>query len=150
MRTACPLSSGIGVTSAMSEPPLLRIGSTSIGLLVSNSSHTVSARRNNAAGVTAANANVKCRPSLSRRALTLALLPMDLDSAALDSGALDSGAFDSATLDSRGASEATGDILGAALAAGAGISFAAGSGIGASATGAGISLGASLDGSLDA
>jgi hypothetical protein len=53
MRIACPLSSGIELTSAMREPPLLRIGSASIGFVVSNTSHTVSARRNSAAGVTA-------------------------------------------------------------------------------------------------
>ena len=58
------------LTSARSEPPLPRIASISIGLLESNTSHTVSARRNNAAGVAAAKENVRRRPSLSRWALT--------------------------------------------------------------------------------
>ena len=53
-----------------SAPPLLRIGSISIGFMESNTSHTVSARRNSAAGVAAAKANVRRRPSLSRLALT--------------------------------------------------------------------------------
>src|SRR5450432_1549371 len=132
MRTACPLSSAIGVTSAISAPPLLRIDSTSTGLVVSNNSHTASARRNNAAGVMVVNPNVRCSPSLSRRALTMAALPADLASGALGSGVLASGDLasgdlDSGDLDSRGASEAA--IFGAGLAAG--------SGIGASATAAG-------------
>ena len=66
MRIACPLSSGNRLTSAMTDPPLLRIGSTSIGSAESNTSHTVSARRNNAAGVAAAKENVRFRPSLVR------------------------------------------------------------------------------------
>src|SRR5258708_21456256 len=104
MRTACPLSSGIELTSARTEPPLLRIGSTSIGFVVSNTSHTVSARRNRAAGVTVVNAKVRRRPSLSRLALTLAALPPVL--AADD------------------ASDAAGDIFGGTVTAGARISLA--------------------------
>src|SRR5674536_347650 len=76
MRIACPLSSGNRLTSAMSDPPLLRIGSISIGFVASKTSHTVSARRNNAAGVAAAKENVRLRPSLLRVAPTaLALSP---------------------------------------------------------------------------
>src|SRR5450631_785078 len=74
MRIACPLSSGIRLTSATIEPPLLRIGSISIGFVESNTSHTVSARRNNAAGVAAAKENVRLRPSLLRLASTDAAL----------------------------------------------------------------------------
>src|SRR3954447_13672300 len=70
MRIACPFSSGDWLTSAMIDPPLLRIGSISTGFGESNTSQTVSARRNNAAGVAAAKANVNRRPSLSRLALT--------------------------------------------------------------------------------
>ena len=43
----------------------------------SNTSHTVSARRNNAAGVAAAKENIRCRPSLSRLALTEAGLVVE-------------------------------------------------------------------------
>ncbi len=86
-------------------------GSTSIGLVESNSSHTVSARRNNAAGVAVGNENVRRRPSLSRLALTLAGLPPDLISA--------------------GGREARrgGGIFGGASAAAAGGSFGGGAGI---------------------
>ena len=70
MRIACPLSSANTLTSDMIEPPLLRIGSTSIGLAESNTSQTASARRNSAAGVGAANENVRFRPSLVRMAAT--------------------------------------------------------------------------------
>src|ERR1700722_532857 len=151
MRIACPLSSGIGLTSAMTEPPLLRIGSTSIGFVASNSSHTVSARRNIAAGVMAENANVRCRPSLSRRAVTTAALPLNLASGAalLASGGV--------LFASGGALDAAAAIFGGTMAAGAGVSLAGGSGICASATGAGasfgvsfVSFGASVDASLGA
>src|SRR4030088_261784 len=64
MRIAWPFSSGNWLTSATIDPPLLRICPISIGLVVSNTSHTVSARRNNAAGVAAAKENVRLRPSL--------------------------------------------------------------------------------------
>ena len=70
IRIACPFSSGSRVTSAMIDPPLARIGSTSIGLVESNTSHSASARRNNAAGVGVAKVNVRFRPSLSRVAPT--------------------------------------------------------------------------------
>jgi hypothetical protein len=46
--------------------------STSTGCRESNTSHTVSARRNNAAGVAAANAKVMRSASLSRLAVTVA------------------------------------------------------------------------------
>src|SRR5712671_4845412 len=54
----------------MITPPLPRIGSTSKGFKESNTSHTVSARRNNAAGVAVAKENFRRRPSLSRMATT--------------------------------------------------------------------------------
>src|ERR1700761_9536403 len=62
----------------MIEPPLVLIGAVSIGFVVSNTIHTVSARRNKAAGVSFANANVTCRPSLSRIALTVAPSSRDI------------------------------------------------------------------------
>ena len=71
---ACPFSSGSRLTSPMMDPPLARIGSTSIGAVWSNTSHTVSARRNSAAGVGAAKVNVMRRASLSRLASTEAAL----------------------------------------------------------------------------
>ncbi len=47
--------------------------------MLSNTSQTVSARRNSAAGVGASKPNVTCRPSLSRTALTTAALsPVDI------------------------------------------------------------------------
>src|ERR1700733_13306955 len=146
MRIACPLSSGIGLTSAMTEPPLLRIGSMSIGFVASNNSHTVSARRNIAAGVIAENANVRCSPSLSRRAVTTAALPLALASGGAllaSSGALfaSGGAFAPG-----GALGVTAVIFGGAMAVGAGVSLAGGSGICASAAGAGASVYASLGG----
>src|ERR1700680_361414 len=54
----------------MTAPALLRIGSTSIGFKQSNTSHTVSARRNTAAGVTVPKETFRRRPSLSRWAVT--------------------------------------------------------------------------------
>ena len=89
MRIACPLSSGNRLTSAMIEPPLLRIGSTSIASVESNTSHTVSARRNNAAGVAASKENVRCRPSLFRFASTLAALSPALSPALASTGGSD-------------------------------------------------------------
>ena len=68
MRTASPWSSGSRLASATMEPSLPRIGATSSGVVESNTSQTVSARRNNAAGVAVAKENVRCRPSLSRSA----------------------------------------------------------------------------------
>ena len=88
MRIACPFSSGITLTSAMTDPAWPRMGSTSIGFVESNSSHTVSARRNNAAGVAAGNENVTRRPSLSRLAITPAGLSADLISAGGAGGAI--------------------------------------------------------------
>src|SRR3954453_24016489 len=71
----------------MIDPPLLRIGSISTGFAASNTSHTVSARRNNAAGVAAAKENVRRRPSLSRVALTgAALSPALVDGGDLVAG----------------------------------------------------------------
>ena len=67
---AWPFSSGSRLTSPMMAPPLARIGSTSIGPVWSNTSHTVSARRNMAAGAGAAKENITRRPSLSRLAST--------------------------------------------------------------------------------
>src|SRR5258707_7169005 len=87
----------------MIEPPWLRIGSISSGFGESNTSHTVSARRKNAAGVAVAKENIRCRPSLSRLALTGAAL-----SAALACG---------------GGSDAAAVRLGGACAAAGGISF---------------------------
>ena len=75
-RMAWPFSSGSRLTSPMMAPPLARIGSISIGLAWSNTSHTVSARRNSAAGVGAAKENVTRRPSLSRLASTVAALSL--------------------------------------------------------------------------
>src|SRR5258705_4514282 len=74
MRIACPFSSGNWLTSAMTAPPLLRIGSISIGFTESNTSQTASARRNNAAGVAVAKENFRRRPSPSRVATTEAAL----------------------------------------------------------------------------
>ena len=73
---ACPFSSGSRLTSPMMAPPLARIGSISSGLVWSNTSHTVSARRNSAAGVGAAKENVTRKPSLSRLASTVAVLSL--------------------------------------------------------------------------
>src|SRR3979490_2176562 len=112
MRIAWPFSSGNWLTSAMIDPPLLRICPISIGLVVSNTSHTVSARRNNAAGVAAAKENVRRRPSLSRLALTEVAL-----SAAWAAG---------------GGSDAARVIFGGPSAAGAAISFGVRAGIGIS------------------
>src|SRR5258705_10461655 len=93
----------------MIEPPWLRIGSISSGFGESNTSHTVSARRKNAAGVAVAKENISRRPSLSRLALTGAAL-----SAALACG---------------GGSGAASVMFGGACAAGAGISFVGGAAI---------------------
>src|SRR5829696_10548506 len=69
----------------MMAPPLARIGSISIGLAWSNTSHTVSARRNSAAGVGVAKENVTRTPSLSRLASTVAVLSLaSLSGAGLD------------------------------------------------------------------
>jgi hypothetical protein len=97
----------------MTAPPWLRMGSTSIGFLESNSSHTVSARRNNAAGVAAENEKLRRRPSLSRLALTLAALSPDLISGG-------------------GGADAARAIFGGTSAAAAGGSFDGGVGIWAS------------------
>src|SRR5258706_14427587 len=76
IRIAWPVSSGSWLTSDTIEPPWLRIGSISIGFTESNTSHTVSARRNNAAGVAVSKENFKRRPSLSRVATTEAELSL--------------------------------------------------------------------------
>src|SRR3981189_929598 len=70
MRIACPLSSGNWLTSAMTAPPLLRIGSISIGFTESNTSQTASARGNKAPGGASAKENFRGRPSPSRVATT--------------------------------------------------------------------------------
>src|ERR1700743_2696465 len=70
IRIAWPLSNGTCFTWAMTAPPLFGIDVTSIGFLESTPSHTVSERRNKAAGVVAAKRNVRCSPSLSRKAFT--------------------------------------------------------------------------------
>ena len=89
--------------------PWLRIGSISSGFRESNTNHTVSARRNNAAGVAVAKENISRRPSLSRLALTRAA-----SSAALACG---------------GGSGAASVMFAGACAAGAGISFDGGAAI---------------------
>src|SRR5258707_6625064 len=104
----------------MIAPPLLRIGSMSKGFKESNTSQTVSARRNNAAGVAVAKENFRRRPSLSRMATT---------------GAAPSPAFVSG-----GGSGTATAIFGGASAAGAVVSVAGRAGIGGS--GAGDSFGA--------
>src|SRR5712664_1384133 len=104
----------------MIAPPLLRIGSMSKGFKESNTSQTVSARRNNAVGVAVAKENFRRRPSLSRMAIT---------------GAAPSPAFVSG-----GGSGAATTIFGGASAAGAAVSLAGRAGIGGS--GAGDSFGA--------
>src|SRR5260221_11950562 len=121
MRIACPLSSGCRLTSATIEPPLLRIGSISIGFMESNTSHTVSARRNNAAGVVAAKENVRLRPSLLRLASTrVARSPATL----AGGGLVSAGGSDAATV-----------VFGDIAAAGAGIAFDGCSGAGVSGAG---------------
>ena len=70
MRTACPFGIDRLLTSATSAPPLLRIGSMFTGFAESNTSHTVSARRNNAAGVVPVKEKVTRSPSASRWAAT--------------------------------------------------------------------------------
>src|SRR5882672_6423213 len=104
----------------MIAPPLLRIGSMSNGLGESNTSHTVSARRNNAAGVAVAKENFRRRPSLSRMATT---------------GTAPSPAFASG-----GDSDAATAIFGGASATGAAVSLAGRAGSGGS--GVGDSFGA--------
>ena len=69
--------SGNSLTSAITDPPLLRIVSMSTSFVESNTSQTVSARRNNAADVAVAKENVRSRPSLLRLASTvLSLAPI--------------------------------------------------------------------------
>ena len=72
MRIAWPFSSGKRLTSPTIAPPLARIGSTSSGFFESNTSQTVSPRRNDAAGVGPAKENFRRNPSLSRVASTVA------------------------------------------------------------------------------
>src|ERR1700730_1350179 len=132
MRTAWPFSSVHWLTSEMIDPPLLRIGSISSGFVASNTSHTVSARRNKAAGVAVAKENISRSPSLSRLAFTNAP-----PSAAFAAGC---------------GSETVDIIFGGAGAAGAGLCFAGaaisfGGAAGAAASFAGASFaGASFDG----
>src|SRR5258708_23997916 len=128
MRIAWPFSSGNWLTSATIEPPLLRIGSISIGFSESNTSHTVAARRNMAAGVAAAKENVRLRPSLLRVAST---------GAAPSPAAVAGGGLVSAA-----GSDAAGVIFGGVSAAGAAGSFDAGADTGAGVSGAGAVLGA--------
>src|SRR5712664_4661333 len=104
----------------MIAPPLLRIGSMSNGFGESNTSHTVSARRNNAAGVAVAKENFRRSPSLSRMATT---------------GTAPSPAFASG-----GGSDASTAIFGGASAADAAVSLPGRAGSGGS--GAGDSFGA--------
>src|SRR5229473_3293778 len=110
----------------MTAPALLRIGSTSIGFKESNTSHTVSARRNSAAGVTVPKENFRRRPSLSRWAVTAAA-----PSPVFASGGGGSGAA-TATF---GAASAIGVFAGTS-ATGAAISFDGRAGAAVSATGA--------------
>src|SRR5580700_6009307 len=70
----------------MIVPLLERIGSRSSGLAASNTSQTVSPRRNEAAGVADAKENVRRRPSLSLIASTLPASPV-IDAFAAASGA---------------------------------------------------------------
>src|SRR5260370_27533478 len=113
----------------MTAPPLLRIGSTSIGFIESNTSHTVSARRNSAAGVAVAKENFRRRPSLSRGAST----------GAAPSPAFASGGGSGAATAIFGATSAMGVFAGTS-AAGAAISFAGRAG--AAVSGAGDAFGA--------
>src|SRR5882757_5063051 len=99
----------------MIAPPLLRIGSMSKGFKESNTSQTVSARRNNAAGVAVAKENFRRRPSMSRMATT---------------GAAPSPAFVSG-----GGSDAATATFGGASTAGAVVSLAGRAGIGGSGAG---------------
>jgi hypothetical protein len=129
MRIAWPFSSGNWLTSAMTAPPLLRIGSTSIGFMESNTSHTVSARRNSAAGAAVAKENFRRRPSLSRWAST----------EAAPSPAFASGGGSGAATATFGATSAIGVFAGAS-ATGAAISLAGRAG--AAVSGAGAAFGA--------
>src|SRR5437879_6840115 len=122
MRIAWPFSSGNWLTSAMIDPPLLRIGPISIGFAESNTSHTVAARRNKAADVAAAKENVRLRPSLLRLASTV------------PSPAPVAGGGD---LVSAAGSDAAGVIFGGISTAGAGVSFDGGADIGVGVSGAG-------------
>src|SRR6266404_9389816 len=131
MRIAWPFSSGNWLTSAMIEPPLPRIGSISIGLTESNTSHTVSARRNNAAGVAAAKENVRLRLSPLRVASTVASL------AAVGGGDLVSAAGSDAARVVFGGVSAVEARLSFVSAVGAGVSFNGGADIGVAVSGAG-------------
>ncbi|TMK48678.1 MAG: hypothetical protein E6G70_10525 [Alphaproteobacteria bacterium] len=66
MRIACPVSSGSRLTSPISAPALTRIFSTSSDFVESNTSQTLSPRRNEAAGVGVPKENIRRKPSLSR------------------------------------------------------------------------------------
>src|SRR5579864_8138070 len=70
------------LTSPTMAPPLARIGSRSTGCLQSNTSQTVSPRRNDAAGVALAKVKVMRRPSESLIASTLAGGPLSALSSA--------------------------------------------------------------------
>ncbi len=129
MRIAWPLASGTRLTSATIDPPLPRIGSISIGFSASNTSQTVSARRNKAAGVAAAKEKFRRRPSLSRWALTVSA------AASLAATAGDG-------LASGDGSDAA--SFGGASAAGAGISVGAATAIDAGATGNGFGAASGL------
>src|SRR5450631_323791 len=120
----------------MTAPALLRIGSTSIGFVESNTSQTVSARRNNAAGVAVAKVNFRRRPSLSRWASTEAA-----PSPAFASGAGAGGGGSGAATAIFGSTSVAGVFTGTgASATGAAISFDGGTG--AAISGAGDGFGA--------
>src|SRR6266436_8729025 len=103
----------------MMAPALARIGSTSSDFFESNTSQTVSPRRNDAAGVALAKENVRRSPSLSRTASTAA----PVASTGLASAGFISAGFISAGLGSDGGT-AAGVILLDASSAAAGASFA--------------------------
>src|SRR5260370_2969742 len=127
MRIACPLSNGNRLTSEIIEPRLARIGSISIGFVASNTSHTVSARRNNAAGVAAAKENDRLRPSLPRLATTPSPAPVA-----------------GGALTSVGGSDAASVVFCGIPAVGAGVSFAGASGFCTSGTGDGFGAASGL------
>src|SRR5271169_2689844 len=115
------------------------MGSTLIGFVESNISHSVSARRNNAAGVAAGNEKIRCRPSPSRLTLTLAGFASGLLSGG-GAGAAGAaiGIFDGASaaaatgIFGSASAAAAGGIFGGASTAAAGNSLAGGAGICAS------------------
>src|ERR1700730_11379939 len=111
----------------MIEPALALTGSISIGSVASNTSHIVSARRNNAAGVAAEKANVKLTPSPPRPASTGAA---PLPAAVAGGGPASAAGSDAARV-----------IFCDLAAAGAGSSVAGCSGFGVSGAGVGAASG---------